>query len=524
MERQNDKKLEGLPPQSGEKGSLPPPLHVALVIDCSKSMADKISEVKKALFKFLDRLEKGVRGGVVTFGEGGVQLQQGLTADLEYLKEIIASLGTGGSSWIGSAVSLADKELLWDEEALNVMVLLSDGWSAKEEETAIDAARKARARGVRMITMGLGGEVNGDFLGKIASYPTDSYLFADSLNFSHNLSRLAKGLRKTDYFPIPVSSLIVGRALDFGLFLKEKEVKTLPFMDRGAPFRPEEQRLLKEKGIDTLFCRGPERERYRRYLEECQELGLLDRKWIVQEKGKVIYESTTSLVEEIFEDPLKGSGVRKASDSVRHILDFIFSVSEDGKPFREGLASFLSHQYSLYTHSVNACIYGMALASFMGWEDSQELYGLGLGLLLHDIGKSPAGPAGTNQSGTGAKWRVARLHTTWGLQLLEENPEPIPDRVYLLIEQHHERMDRSGFPSRLGGVDIHPWARIAAVIDTYDNLTTEKEVGEAWSPFEALKIMGETMRGQLDPTVMKAFIQFLGSSKGISPSELKTKE
>ncbi|MBI2875382.1 MAG: HD domain-containing protein, partial [Candidatus Tectomicrobia bacterium] len=225
-----------------------------------------------------------------------------------------------------------------------------------------------------------------------------------------------------------------------------------------------------------------------------------------------------SLIEEIFEDPSKGGSIQQAAGAVRQVLDFVFSLSSGKRPFYERLATFLSHQYQVYTHSVNLCIYGVGLLHYMGWEDLEELYEIGLGFLLHDIGKSKA----EDLSSSAEKWKVSRLHPAWGIEVLKENPDPVPQSVYQIIEEHHERMDGSGYPRKLRGEAIHPFARIAAVLDVYDNLTTNPERGRPLSPFEALRSMGETMIKQLDEEVLRSLILFLGSPKGVSPVELRT--
>ena len=87
--------------------------------------------------------------------------------------------------------------------------------------------------------------------------------------------------------------------------------------------------------------------------------------------------------------------------------------------------------------------------------------------------------------------------------------------------QHHERMDGSGFPSGLTGKDIHEYARIIAVADIYDNITTEREGYVKQTPFSAIAQISEDMFSKLDPAVCMPFLNnikhvFLGSTVTLS--------
>ncbi|MBI2877660.1 MAG: VWA domain-containing protein, partial [Candidatus Tectomicrobia bacterium] len=333
---------QGGSPQEKAGTSKPLPLDVAVVVDCSKSMKEKMGKVKQAIGYFLDRLDKETRVGLVTFGAGGVQVQQGLTSNIGFLKNILNDLDAGGSSLIGSALTLA-LDLLQDKEAIKVMVLFTDGWSQREEGVARTVSERVKSQGIRLITLGLGGEVNQGFLQELASSSADSYLFAEGSKLTGRLLRIASYLRKTDYFPVKLAFLSPELSLPFDLFVREGEATYLPFRARGTLLGPEGQQELVEKGKEIAFIRGQDRETYRTYLETCLAQGLGDQEQILEEKGKVVYEGTASLIEEIFEDPSKGGSIQQAADAVRQVLDFVFSLSSGKRPFYERLATFLSH-------------------------------------------------------------------------------------------------------------------------------------------------------------------------------------
>ncbi|MDZ4165522.1 MAG: HD domain-containing phosphohydrolase, partial [Smithellaceae bacterium] len=79
---------------------------------------------------------------------------------------------------------------------------------------------------------------------------------------------------------------------------------------------------------------------------------------------------------------------------------------------------------------------------------------------------------------------------------------------YIVI-QHHEREDGSGYPNKLSGIDIHDYARICAVADVYDALTSERSYKKGMSPFDALKLMRDEMNAHFHKDIFDRFVLML---------------
>ena len=111
-------------------------------------------------------------------------------------------------------------------------------------------------------------------------------------------------------------------------------------------------------------------------------------------------------------------------------------------------------------------------------------------------------------------------HTMDGHHILSSKND-LSDGVKLTALQHHERMDGSGFPFNSTGKDIHEYARIIAVADIYDNITTEREGFKKETPFSAISQITADMYTKLDPNICVPFLihikeAFLGSRVGLS--------
>jgi HD-GYP domain-containing protein (c-di-GMP phosphodiesterase class II) len=155
-----------------------------------------------------------------------------------------------------------------------------------------------------------------------------------------------------------------------------------------------------------------------------------------------------------------------------------------------------------------------ALALLLGREaglSRQELHDLGLGTLLHDIGKSEVPSRVLLKRGpwTPAERGAYEQHVAFGVAMAEKLPG-LPAGARAVIAMHHEMLDGSGFPKKLRGEAIPRLARIAAIANTYDNMCNRVVAEESLTPAEALAHMYKHQRAQLDAALLQLFVRCLG--------------
>jgi putative nucleotidyltransferase with HDIG domain len=163
-----------------------------------------------------------------------------------------------------------------------------------------------------------------------------------------------------------------------------------------------------------------------------------------------------------------------------------------------------------YAHSVAVGSLMLALARHMGM-DAGAVRDCGLAGLLHDIGKATVPSDILNKPArlTPAEFEAVKLHPVAGHALLRA-AGGLPDIVLDVCLHHHERYDGKGYPSGLRGEAISLEARMCAVCDVYDAITSPRPYKAAWSRPEALRRMADwTREGHFDPTVFAAFEQIL---------------
>jgi HD-GYP domain-containing protein (c-di-GMP phosphodiesterase class II) len=162
-----------------------------------------------------------------------------------------------------------------------------------------------------------------------------------------------------------------------------------------------------------------------------------------------------------------------------------------------------------FMHSVAVCALMVALARQLG-HDERACREAGLAGLVHDVGKALTPPEVLNKPGplTDSEWVVMRAHPERGHGLLAEGNGATPGALDVVLH-HHERMDGAGYPHGLAGEGIALLARMGAVCDVYDAITSNRPYKAGWDPAESIAKMA-SWKGQFDATVFGAFVHSLG--------------
>lgn len=146
-----------------------------------------------------------------------------------------------------------------------------------------------------------------------------------------------------------------------------------------------------------------------------------------------------------------------------------------------------SVDHYLYQHSLNVCVYSTLLGMSNGYS-RDELTTLGMGALLHDIGKTqiPIDVLRKPGSLTTKEYEAMKQHARIGYELLKDEPN-LPLLVAHCAFQHHERIDGSGYPRGIKGDEIHDYAKWIGLVDSYDAMTTNRIYSAPMLPHDAIE-------------------------------------
>ena len=161
-------------------------------------------------------------------------------------------------------------------------------------------------------------------------------------------------------------------------------------------------------------------------------------------------------------------------------------------------------------HSVNVCIHSINLGRCLGLS-AKELNILGLGALLHDVGKLKVPKAVINKQEelTDDEFRLLKAHPYLGYKLLSAKSN-IPAEVLDIILNHHERLDGHGYPNKKQEHEINQFTRIVSIIDKYDRLITGQYGKPGMSPHQALNELYNITPGNFSQDLIEAFVKLIG--------------
>ncbi|MEO5364425.1 MAG: HD-GYP domain-containing protein [Magnetococcus sp. DMHC-8] len=163
-----------------------------------------------------------------------------------------------------------------------------------------------------------------------------------------------------------------------------------------------------------------------------------------------------------------------------------------------------------FMHSVNVGVFLMSFCHTLGM-DRELVVQAGIGGMLHDLGKMKISLEILNSPNklTDAEFETMKSHPRFSADILRETSEITPLSIQV-AEQHHERFNGSGYPYKLAGQDIGLFGQMAAIVDVYDAITTDRSYHKGMSSHDALKKMFEWCKHHFDLALFQQFVQCVG--------------
>lgn len=259
---------------------------------------------------------------------------------------------------------------------------------------------------------------------------------------------------------------------------------------------------LKETGIDTFHLEPPgETESDREFNEEAKAA------------ANRTYSQSVAVTKDVINSMRIGKtpNIRKIKRVVQGIVDQV--LNEETSLI--GLTAIRDYDEYTFTHSVNVCIFSVALGRRLGMTKIQ-LYELGLAALMHDIGKSRVPLDMLQKTGelTEEEWRWMAAHPWLGVLVLfqfRRQQEELSYRSMTVAHEHHMKVDLTGYPKTVRPRTMSLLSKIVAIADGYDAATSRRVYRtELLAPSDVLEEMRDNPRRGLDPVLVKAFINLLG--------------
>jgi putative nucleotidyltransferase with HDIG domain len=239
------------------------------------------------------------------------------------------------------------------------------------------------------------------------------------------------------------------------------------------------------------------------------------------ELARSIHAEALAAAQNVFDGVGSGSAVN-SSAAQKIVTDLVSSITRSPEA-NLLLTQMRRFQHDLFSHAVNVCVISLVVGTLDQFQN--EISALGLGALLHDIGKTrlPRSLIRRKEPYTESERRLLEQHSELGTVILAQS-ENIPELATRIVAEHHERIDGSGYTAGVWGPEISIFSQIVGIIDTYDAMLT----GRKNAPLQPMEILRQLYlqgnAGAFDRDLIERIIRCLGVYPAGSLVELNTGE
>ncbi len=301
------------------------------------------------------------------------------------------------------------------------------------------------------------------------------------------------------YVKVRLNSLYTKEPIPFDLYVLINQ-KQIHYLRAGDMLSKEKLERFENKAPESFFVRLEDRPAFKKYVRDKLNSAVLD----PHEKAVMLRESSLTLIEELFESPAIDQALQESKEVIQQFVD-LMEAEPDAMADLVGLSS---HDFYTYTHSLDVGIYSLGLANVMSYT-REQLIEMGQGALFHDIGKRQVSVDIITKDGplNDLEWAQMQKHPEYGLAILIDHKAS--EAIKACSFEHHESSAGNGYPQQLQAKEIHPMAKIVALTDTFDALTTQRSYNKPMKPSAALEFMRTKLAGRYDTDLLRAMYEVL---------------
>lgn len=308
--------------------------------------------------------------------------------------------------------------------------------------------------------------------------------------------------KQKHYKAIDKRLITEGANIDFTLYeTNDNKTQMTLFLQSDSVVDGDKKVYLRE--IEHLYVDEEEYDRYQSYAQAHLQSIANNDEIPFGDKADIVYKQAATVMDELFKNPDSLENMQKS----QMIVDGFVGLALQDEATLESIMKIAAHDYYTHTHSINVSIYSLSLAKFLGLKD-KDLQDMGMSSMMHDLGKSKVDAAIINKNGklTDAEFTEMKNHPQRGYDIALKMG--LSDkRILSGIRDHHEKLDGGGYPRGLKDKEISLFARIIAVADVFDALTTKRSYKDAMSSFQAISIIKNQMDTHLDMRLVNALVK-----------------
>ncbi len=316
----------------------------------------------------------------------------------------------------------------------------------------------------------------------------------------------------SSYFSISFGLVLIGQEIPYDIYINSSShavrEKFVCILKKGRTLSQNELEDFREKYYQ-LYVNEEERPLYLRSLVLCPEGSDIEKTAAIKDSAikhlKSVFEEGYEFTNEVLDETLEGC--RESVESMVDVLED-YTITD----MQKLIAELSFHDFYTYDHSINVAMYSISiLKALKPSATRKEQVMAGMGGLLHDLGKVKIPTRIINNPGKLSEndFLAIKEHPKYGFDLLE-NHECGHSGINIevikrVVNEHHENFNGTGYPNNLAGTDISVFARITAIADFYDAITTKRSYHEVLSTQDALEVMAKSVGRKIDPKIFEIF-------------------
>ncbi len=268
---------------------------------------------------------------------------------------------------------------------------------------------------------------------------------------------------------VSLSPAIVGKQLGKTIYNNTGKV----LLTKGTTLTPSYLDALRRHGYNSVYILN----------ELVPEIEVDD--WINEETRQIAVQE----VKKLMHKTLQGNARKVDLAAITSIVEQMIAEMDGNSNVIFGLSVLRTVDNYTFVHSTNVAVLSLLLGSTLHYS-RDELRTLGIGAILHDLGKIKTPPEILNKPGSldGGEMSIMQEHARAGFDLLRERLDVSLFSAHIAF-QHHERLDGSGYPRGVSGANIHEYGLIGAVADVYDAITSDRVYRPRNEPLKAAEFL-----------------------------------
>jgi len=316
------------------------------------------------------------------------------------------------------------------------------------------------------------------------------------------------------YFPLAVKNLQPGIEVNFDVFLKVSAIGNddfgyTTFVPKGEVCKLASLNGLHDKGTANVYFNKRDETNVFNYLYHNLRLKLQDDKLPPAKKAELVYDTALLWTRRFYH--LKFNRTPEELETGFKLINYLLNTFHQDRHYHQWLPKIRGYDGNLHVHSLNTCLLGLAFAKHLKWPND-KIMEFGQGTLLHDIGMVEVPPAVLNKPVrlSESEMGLVKKHPAESHRILKKI-QFLHKNSMLMVLQHHETGDGSGYPMGLRLPLINHWARVLRIVDSYEALTSRRSWRDKLDSMKALKVMRQEWlnSGVFDINYLVEFVKFL---------------